>query len=219
MTLPRSSTSPQLRFAPLSPLALIAVCAGVQFALGSTLGVWTWLPTIFVFWSLIALAVRSLAGPGAVRRWLQPAQGASGWRLLGVGVGLLSLHGFLSHWRILEDPAIIGLWIAFGLINPWFEEAYWRGLLMDATASWGAPLSIGYSAAWFALSHPLIWGVHATAMRQWPVILALLMVGALWGVVYRRSRSLRWTIAGHMLANLLGMAVPVLLNLYDPAAR
>ena len=98
-------------------------------------------------------------------------------------------------------------------------EAYWRGLIMDATASWGAFLSIAYSSVWFALSHPLIWGVHSTAMRQLPVVLALLFVGAIWGLVYRRSRSLRWTIAGHMLANFLGLAVPVLLNMYNPAAR
>lgn len=41
----------------------------------------------------------------------------------------------------------------------------------------------------------------------------------IWGLVYRCTRSLMWTIAGHMLANLLGLAVSVLLNLYNPAAR
>ena len=76
-----------------------------------------------------------------------------------------------------------------------------------------------YSAAWFALSHPLIWGVHSTAMRQWPVVLALLFVDAVWAPVYRRIRSLRWAIAGHVLANLLGITVPVLLDMYNPAAR
>lgn len=90
---------------------------------------------------------------------------------------------------------------------------------MDATESWGAFFSVTYSAAWFALSHPLIWGVHSTAMRQWHVVLALLFVGIVWAVVYRRTRSLRWTVAGHMLANLLGMAVPVLLNVHNPAVR
>lgn len=65
-----------------------------------------------------------------------------------------------------------------------------------------------YSAAWFALSHPLIWGVHATAMRQWPVIAALFFVGVIWAIVYRRSKSIRWTIAGHMLANHAGHGGP-----------
>jgi hypothetical protein len=30
---------------------------------------------------------------------------------------------------------------------------------------------------------------------------------------------LRWCVAGHMLANLLGLAALVLLNLYDPTLR
>lgn len=205
--------------AALSPIPLIGICAAAQHGFGAMLGAWAWVPTILLFWFLIALAIKNFGGSHALIRWLQPAQGRLAWRIFGIGVGLLSLHGFLSHWQILHDPLVVGLWLAFALINPWFEEAYWRGLLMDATASWGAFLSIFYSSAWFALSHPLIWGVHSTAMRQWPVVLALLFVGAIWALVYRHTRSLRWTIAGHMLANLLGMAVPVLLNMYNPAAR
>lgn len=205
--------------AALSPVLLIAVCIPVQHVAGTMLGAWAWVPTMLVFWATIAIAVAWFGGRDAIARWLQPARGTAFWSLLAVGVGLLSLPGFLAHWRIVSDPLILGFWLAFALINPWIEEAYWRGMLMDATASWAGFLSIVYTAAWFALSHPLIWGVHSTAMRQWPVVIAMFFVGAVWATVYRRSRSIRWTIAGHMLANLLGMAVPVLLNLYDPTAR
>ncbi len=207
------------KLAIFSPVLLIAVCIGAQHVFGTVLGAWAWAPTMLVFWALIALAVWRLAGPGAVGRWLQPARGALGWGLLGVGVGLLSLHGFLSHWQLLADPLVLVFWLIFALVNPWFEESYWRGLLMDATRSWGATASIVYSATWFALSHPLVWGVHSTSMRLWPVVAALLFVGLVWGLVYRRTHSLRWTIAGHMLANLLGLAVPVLLNLHNPMVR
>jgi uncharacterized protein len=205
--------------AALSPVLLVGICIVAQHVFGAMLFVWAWVPTMLVFWALIAISVKWFMGARAMAHWLQPSQGAMLWGALGLGVGLLSLHGFLSHWQILRDPAVFSFWLAFALINPWFEEAYWRGFLMDATESWGAVLSITYSGAWFALSHPLIWGVHSTAMRQWPVILALLFVGVIWGLVYRRTRSLRWTIAGHMLANLLGLAVPVLLNMYNPAVR
>lgn len=203
----------------LSPVVLIGICMGAQHAFGAVLGVWAWVPTMLVFWALIAIAIRWLAGDHAIAGWLQPSRGAVFWGVLAVGAGLLSLHGFLSHWLVLGNPSILFFWLVFALVNPWFEEAYWRGLLMDSTTSWGATLSIAYSSVWFALSHPLVWGVHSTAMRQWEVIAALLFVGLVWGLVYRRTRSLRWTIAGHMLANLLGLAVPVLLNLYNPAAR
>lgn len=205
--------------AALSPVLLIGICAAAQHVFGALLDIWAWVPTMLVFWALIAISIKWFVGAHAIAQWLQPAQGARFWGAIGLGVGLLSLHGFLSHWQILRDPLILSFWLAFALVNPWFEEAYWRGLLMDATRSWGAFPSIAYSAAWFALSHPLIWGVHSIAMRQWPVVLALLFVGVIWGLVYRRTHSLRWTIAGHMLANLLGLAIPVLLNVYNPAVR
>jgi len=205
--------------AVLSPVLLVAACMSMQFAAGAIVGVWAWVPTILLFWSGIAIAVLLFGGRPVLSRWLQPAQGSLWWCVPAAAVGLLSLSGFLTHWQLIGDPLIFVSWLAFGLINPWFEEAYWRGMLIDATASWGGVPSVAYSAAWFALSHPLIWGVHSMAMRRWPVIFALLFVGVIWAVVYRRSKSLRWTVAGHMLANLLGMSVPVLLNMYDPSVH
>lgn len=213
------ATHQKRKLAIVSPALLIVACVLSQHAFGALLGVWAWLPTMMVLWILIAMVIGHCSGWPAFVRWLQPAQGAAFWGALAVGAGLLSLHAIVSHWQLLRDPTILCLWLGFALVNPWFEEAYWRGFLMDSTKSWGATLSITYSAAWFALSHPWIWGVHSPAMRQWPVVIALLFVGLIWGLVYRRTRSLRWTIAGHMLANLLGLAVPMLLNLYDPTVR
>jgi uncharacterized protein len=151
-----------------------------------------------------------------LRRRLQPAQGAWPWRLLAIALGLLSLPAFLKHWQVLEPPTLLLLWLGFALVNPWFEEAYWRGLLLDATQRWGGVLSVTYSAVWFAVSHPLIWGVHSLALRHWVIVPVLALMGALWALAYRRSGSLRWTIAGHMCANAFGLTVPVLLNLHLP---
>ena len=41
----------------------------------------------------------------------------------------------------------------------------------------------------------------------------------LWGLAYQRTGTLRWCVVGHMLANLLGLAALVLLNLVDPTVR
>ncbi|MCU0636305.1 MAG: CPBP family intramembrane metalloprotease [Gemmatimonadaceae bacterium] len=214
-----ASTDARSALVLASPIGIIATCALAQLLFGRALGVWAWAPTMLLFWGLIVLLIVRVRGRQAFGAWLRPAAGAWGWSALAVAAGLLSLPGFLAHWSVLATPLVGAAWLVFALVNPWLEEAYWRGLLMDATHAWGAVLSVTWSATWFALSHPLIWGVHATAMRQWPVIVALFVVGAIWGVAYRRTASLRWTIAGHMLANALGLAVPILLNLHNPAAR
>ena len=202
--------------AALSPFALVAVCRAAQYMAAPVLGVSAWLPTMVLMWVCIGGLIAWTAAPTALRRWLGPAHGSWAWRLLALGMGLLSLPGFVEHWHVLRVPSILFLSLSIGLINPWLEEAYWRGLLLDATDRLGGVLSVGYSAAWFAISHPLIWGVHSTALRHWIVLPALAAVGIAWAVAYRRSGSLRWPIAGHMCANFFGLSVPVLLNMHAP---
>ena len=214
---PRENVERLLYFC--SPLLLLAVCIPAQYVSGPLLGRWAWVPTMLLFWATITAIIIWLKGRSAFRDWLQPSQASVLWPVLAVIAGLFSLPGFILHWQLILEPAVFIAWLSFGLINPWFEEAYWRGLLIDSTKAWGGILSVIYSSVWFALSHPLIWGIHTRIMCEWPVIIGLLFVGLIWGTVYYRSRSIRWTIIGHMLANLLGMAAVILLNLYDPLAR
>lgn len=209
----------RLFHAPLSPVLLVAVCAIVQILAGRLIGVWAWVPTMLCFWAVIALFTRRFSGYAAALDRFKKASGSVVWSAIAILAGLLSLHGFIRHWALLSSLHLIVVWLAFALINPWFEESYWRGLLMDATASWGKFLSLLYSSVWFAASHPLIWGIHSLPLRKAEAVGALLFVGLLWGMAYQRTGSIRWCVAGHMLANLFGLAALVLLNLYDPTIR
>ena len=210
---------PVMFYALISPLLLIALCATVQVAVGLLLGVWAWVPTMLCFWLVIWLLVRSHSGHSGIWQRFGPARGRLIWSVLAVVAGLLSLHGFLTHWRLLEQWPLIFPWLIFALINPWFEESYWRGLMLDTTACWGKTISLLYSTSWFAISHPLIWGIHSLPLRKVEAVAAVFFVGLLWGLAYQRTGSLRWCVVGHMLANLLGLAALVMLNLYDPTLR
>jgi CAAX protease family protein len=202
-----------------SPIALIAICRVAQYTAAPSFGRWAWLPTMVLFWACIAGLIACVGGMTQVNRWLQPARGAPVWCLLAVVVGLLPLPTFVKHWSVVRPPPILFACLVFSLVNPWFEEGYWRGLLLDATERWGGLPSVTYSAVWFAVSHPLIWGVHTVALRQWVILPALAVLGIVWAMAYRRSMSLRWPIAGHMCANLFGLSVPVLLNIHVPYER
>jgi uncharacterized protein len=209
-------TAARERFAALSPLVLVALGHTTQRLVGPALGPWSWLPAMLVFWGTIACVVAATAGPAAVRRWLAPPQRGALWSAVAVGVGLLSLPELLGHAGILRTPAVLVAWLAFALVNPFFEECYWRGLLQDATARLGAFASVSYASLAFAISHPLIWGVNAAGLRSWLVVPPLAIVGAVWAVAYRRTGSLRGSIVGHACANLCGLAAPVLMNLHVP---
>lgn len=208
-----------LFYGVFSPAVLIATCATVQLAAGQVLGVWAWVPTMLVFWLVIAVFLRGFAHRATVRSRFRPVSGGFIWSALAVVAGLFSLHGFLTHWSLLTGWHLIAAWAIFALVNPWFEESYWRGLIIDSTASWGRALSLLYSSALFAASHPFIWGIHSLPLRKIEVVGALFVVGLLWGVAYQRTGTLRWCVVGHMLANLFGLAALTLLNLYDPTIR
>jgi CAAX protease family protein len=200
----------------LFPIGVIGVCRGVQHAAGPFLGAWAWLPTMMVFWCAISGVIVWSRRDRPTDSWFAAPRGPGWWSFLAAGIGILSAREFVSGWRTLESPGVLLLWLGFGLVNPWFEESYWRGLLIDATR--GIPLlGVIYSSVAFAVSHPLIWGVHSVALRHPVAVFGLGVAGAVWGLAYWRTGSLRWAIVGHSCANLLGLSVPVLLNLYVPA--
>jgi len=201
----------------LSPIGVIALGNGVQRVAGLAMGAWAWIPTMLVFWATIAGIISWDGRDKPARGWLGPARGARGWSFLAVAVGLLSVREFVSGWHVLESPTLLALWLVFGLVNPWFEECYWRGLIVDAAGDSWKELAVAYSTVAFALSHPLIWGVHSAALRHPAALVGLGLVGGVWGLAYWRTHSLQWTIAGHACANLFGLSVPVLLNLHTPS--
>ena len=105
-------------------------------------------------------------GRAAILQWLRPPQGAWIWTVLAIAVRLIPLPIFLPNWQLLRPTNIWLLWLAFALLNPWLEEGYWRGLLLDAAAGWPSWLGVLYSSILFALNHPLTLGVNSIANRH-----------------------------------------------------
>jgi membrane protease YdiL (CAAX protease family) len=202
----------------LSPLIVLILGYVMARVGGELLGVWVWIPLILAYWGLLAFFMFWGAGRETMRMWLRPAQGAPGWSVLAVLVGLIPLPILLMNWSLLRALTVWVPWLLFALINPWFEEGYWRGLLLDASATWKGWLRVLYTSGLFALSHPALWGVNSIGNRTITVIVSTFVMGIVWAVVYHKTRSLRWVIVAHILVDLLNMAVPVFLNLYAPQA-
>lgn len=199
----------------VSPLGVIAVTSVIARAAGLGTGQWTWLPALVVYWAALGSLVATGGGRASLGRWLRGPAGGWGWAALALVVGLLPLPVFLTGRDVLRSAPVLAAWLAFALINPWFEEAYWRGLMMDATAGWPAWLRVLYPSVLFAANHPVALGAIA-AMRDPAVTLATFAMGVAWSVTYLRTGSLRYPIASHVLVDLLNLAVPVLMGLYVP---
>jgi membrane protease YdiL (CAAX protease family) len=199
-----------------SPFVVVLVGALVIRLAQGSLGVWAWVPWILVYWALTGLLVMWGGGRQSIKRWTGRPQGSWMWSGLAILLVLPSLPMFITSWRVLLPVTVWIPWLLVGLINPFFEECYWRGLLLDNTSAWPAWAAIGFSSVLFSLNHLL--GIGATSIGgRHPVLLAnALVLGIVFGVIYKKTHSLRWLIVAHAIADLLGLSVAVFLNLWVP---
>jgi membrane protease YdiL (CAAX protease family) len=214
--MPPLSSQNRQRLILLSPLVIIAVGRLIAYLAGVVFGIWVWIPKTLVVWAMFALMIAWGGGREAIRRWLRAPQGAWGWSVLAVVVGLIPLNVFILNWKLFPSVWIILAWLLFALSNPLLEEGYWRGLLLDNTKNWPGWLGVLYSTFFFAINHPLTIGVYSIANRHPVVLISTFVMGLAWAVVYRKTHSLRWTIVAHMLTDLLNLSVLAFLNIVVP---
>jgi membrane protease YdiL (CAAX protease family) len=113
----------------------------------------------------------------------------------------------------LEHPILLALrthpplgqtvvvWVLTGLVTPFFEELFFRGLVQTTLMRTGRPwAAIGISALVFAMAHV---GVPLSMP-------GMLVLGLALGYTFYRTRSLASCIVMHALFNLFNMALTAL---------
>ena len=210
-----SMTDPKRHLLLASPFLLLLV--GHLAAVGSAreFGLWAWVPLQCAYW--VSLAVICWSSGQVPALFLAYRRKASWrWWLPNVLVGVIPLPILLRNTSLLKMHSLVAYWIAIAVLNPVLEEAYWRGLLGTLTSRWPAALSILYTSLLFTAAHPLLWGVFSLGNRSWQTAVALLVMGAVWGITFRRTGSLRAVTLSHCLVDLGNMTVWVFMNLYVP---
>ncbi|MBL8076715.1 MAG: CPBP family intramembrane metalloprotease [Anaerolineales bacterium] len=155
-------------------------------------------------------------GKEAVHRWLRPPRGAWGWSALAILVGLIPLQLFLQNWKLFDSFDLVLLSLLLIVINPFLEEGYWRGLLLDQMQAWPGWLSVVYSSFFFAIDHPLTFGVFSIANRHPVTFISTFIMGVVWAIAYKKTGSLRWLIVGHLLVDIFNLSVLAILNVFVP---
>lgn len=200
----------------LSPILIIALGRVTAFFAKSAFNLWAWIPLTFVSWGLFALFMYWGGGKESVRRWLHASHASWKWSALAIVVGLIPLPILLLNWHLFDSPWLIAAWLIFALINPFLEEGYWRGVLLDHTTQWNSVLSILYSSFFFAVNHPLTWGVFSIANNNMATAISTFIMGLAWALVYRKTGSLRWVIISHFLVDLFNLSILTFMNVYIP---
>lgn len=195
----------------LTPIFVLIVTQLTALVLGKYLKEWVFLPIILIYWVIIFFILNKY-GFDNIKRWLSIPQGHWGWYILAVLIGISSLPLFIQNVHLFGDPIILILHITFFLINPWLEEFYWRGLILDSTKQWPVWISILYSSILFTLWHSAFaW--QSIMFRDLSFFLPVLISSIFVALIYKKTKSLWLCVGSHFLMNIFTMGIPVLLNL------
>ena len=160
-TLPSSQPLSRHSLFILPLLVLILTRLGAEIAVVLLPLKLAWLPAFLVYYVCIYLSVQwarrkgliSLSSRAYTFRPVPPV----GWLLLGVILPALIPLGVFTKNISAVSLSFFGYILLFSLINPWFEEVFWRQLLFHLPGKkWVAVL---YSAGLFSFSHYFFWGL------------------------------------------------------------
>ena len=196
-----------------SPIAIIVICSVSTVLLNVIMGRWVFIPAFMLYWGLSFIVTFKMAGSD-IKKWLQKPAGKLGWLVLSVIAGLIPLQILLTHLHVITLPLLL-LTIPFVVLNPFFEELFWRGIVIDYAFP-SKTLSSLYSSVLFIASHLLIWGVFSYGNRNYYLVGSLAVMSAVWCIVRIKTKSLWWCIMSHFLVDICNLMVLVMLNVVIP---
>ena len=102
----------------------------------------------------------------------------------------------------------------FAIINPFFEELYWRSFL--SRLSENKVFVITFSAFLFSFSHYFLWGFwFSNPLILFPTLGSTFIMGVLWMIFYQRQKNFLYLYISHFIVDILNLSVPVFLGLID----
>lgn len=200
-----------------APIIVVLISSSSSFIFSTFIQEWAWIPVAIFYWGSIFAFIYFFTTKEERSKWLSRVEGHFGWKIGTVLVGLFPLTILFTNLQLLSESLAATLfWLLFALINPFFEEGFWRGLLLNKLPFQSKFAKVLYSTLFFILSHPLLWGVFSIANRSYMIFVSLLIMSLVWSYAYYRIGSLRWPIFSHFLVDVGNLSVFTFLNLYIP---
>lgn len=197
-----------------SPFLIIAANFGMAYGFGQIIGKWAFIPMVLISWTLWLFFIHKYGGTESIKKWLEKPKGGFGWGVLALLIGLIPLPIFLLHNDTLSGWHIIMPWILLAIINPWIEEFYWRGLLLDYTKNWPSWTSILFTGILFATNHAAF-GINSKVNSGFELVISTLIMGIVWAIIYKKTKSVRWIVLSHFLVDFLSLSTPAFLDLFE----
>jgi uncharacterized protein len=158
---------------------------------GPRIGSWGWLPLTVGYWTGASLVILLYSGKKGIRGWFQPSHGGAVLVLLSIAilVSPAALRLLPDTWRLFLKASVWLPTIFFVLVNPFVEEGYWRGLLLDAIPEKKQWIGVLYSNTLFVVNKLWI-GTLVIGVRNPVSLVYQFIFGLLMARVYLKTRSL-----------------------------
>ena len=203
---------------------LIALVAGIMATSGTISAPEALLQSLpFTFGTMAVSALALIGGVLAGLRWrrlrgINLGLGRTSWRWLLAAAGaaiVVRLLGIpltlMMQWLGLSTEstqlafmapggfswgAALGTLVLGGIVVPFAEELFFRGVLYNWLRRWGVPLATGVSALVFAAIH-----------GELVVAVIVFWLGIATAMIYERSKSLWTAVVVHVVFNVLGIGL------------
>ena len=168
-----------------APVIVVLISSCSSFIFSTFIQEWAWIPVAIFYWGSIFAFIYFYTTKEERLKWLSRVDGHLGWKIGTVLVGLFPLTILFMNLGLLsESIAATIFWLLFAFINPFFEEGFWRGLLLDKLPFAAIHTKILYSTVLFIVSHPLLWGVFSIANRSYMLYVSLFIMSLVWSYAY-----------------------------------
>lgn len=188
----------------LSPILIIGFTRLVAQWLQPLESNWVWVPFVLIYWLLILVLVKIYAPRLTLREILVKPEGKWYWSVLAVLVGISGVSYFLESLDYYRIPEYVAAGVVLSVINPFFEETYWRKLMVDGFQN-KAAMAV-YNSILFGLLHWFSFSVISAPNKDFLIFPITAVAGLIWSLVYYKLRSLRFVILSHFFMDIFGFS-------------
>ena len=176
---------------------------------------YTFIPGVLAYWLLIFIVVyldckqKSIS----ITSYIKGTKTKFYLIILSLIIGCIPLPIFIFYAKNLNTAFLIITWVIVAIINPFFEEIFWRGYILEHKAKMPIYIKVFYSTSLFTLSHVFIWGVFSAAMLSKELIISVFILGIAWSFIYIKSKSIVLPYFSHVLVDIFNLSTLAMMNL------
>jgi uncharacterized protein len=197
------------------PIAIILVGSIIVSLFYKVVSNYTFIPGVLVYWMLIFIVVyydckkRNIG----LTSYIKGTKAKIYLIILSLLIGCLPLPIFIFYFKNLNTAFLITTWAIVAIVNPFFEEVFWRGYMLEHKAKMPMFFKATYATTLFTLSHLFIWGVFSTAMHSKELLISVFIMGFVWSFIYIKSKSIVLPYFSHMLVDIFNLSTLAMLNM------